>query len=386
MNIGIFLGHPAHFHYIKNVIKSLKASGHNITIIVKKKDILEKLLQDSGLEYVKIRDDRGNGKLAMIKSVLSMDLKTISIVRKHKIDLLVGPGLSFATKVICHKPVVLIGEDDADVVPLFSYIALPFCSAFIAPSTCDAWHWKHKKVSFPGYMELGYLHPDNFIPSADVVKKYGIDLSKPYFIIRFSSLNAHHDKGIKGISNSIAEKLIEILKPHGNIYITSERPLDKALDQYRIHINPLDMHHVMAFASLYIGDSQTMAAEAGVLGVPFVRFNDFVGRIGYLRELEDVYHLGYGIRANTEPFTPKKVDWIEEEPKVQPCGAEAMYKVVEELMSMDAAKRREIFQQRRQKMLSEKVDYAKFLTWFIENYPESKKQVADSKEWWSQFK
>ena len=57
------------------------------------------------------------------------------------------------------------------------------------------------------------------------------------------------------------------------------------------------MHHVMAFASLYIGDSQTMAAEAGVLGVPFVRFNDFVGRIGYLRELEDVYELGYGIHA-----------------------------------------------------------------------------------------
>ena len=42
--------------------------------------------------------------------------------------------------------------------------------------------------------------------------------------------------------------------------------------------NATDMHHVMAFASLYIGDSQTMAAEAGVLGVPFVRFNDFVGR------------------------------------------------------------------------------------------------------------
>ena len=36
----------------------------------------------------------------------------------------------------------------------------------------------------------------------------------------------------------------------------------------------------VAFASLYIGDSQTMAAEAGVLGVPFVRFNDFVGRLG----------------------------------------------------------------------------------------------------------
>ena len=61
------------------------------------------------------------------------------------------------------------------------------------------------------------------------------------------------------------------------------------------------MHHVMAFASLYIGDSQTMAAEAGVLGVPFVRFNDFVGRIGYLRELEDIYHLGFGIHATPLP-------------------------------------------------------------------------------------
>ena len=53
----------------------------------------------------------------------------------------------------------------------------------------------------------------------------------------------------------------------------------------------------MVFSSLYFGDSQTMAAEAWVLGVPFVRFNDFVGRTGYLRELEDVYELGYGIHA-----------------------------------------------------------------------------------------
>lgn len=45
----------------------------------------------------------------------------------------------------------------------------------------------------------------------------------------------------------------------------------------------------MAFASLYIGDSQTMAAEAGVLGVPFVRFR-MVDRLSLylsLRETKD---------------------------------------------------------------------------------------------------
>jgi predicted glycosyltransferase len=33
---------------------------------------------------------------------------------------------------------------------------------------------------------------------------------------------------------------------------------------------------------LYIGDSQTMAAEAAVLGIPSIRFNSFVGKLVYL--------------------------------------------------------------------------------------------------------
>ena len=124
----------------------------------------------------------------------------------------------------------------------------------------------------------------------------------------------------------------------------------------------------MAFASLYIGDSQTMAAEAGVLGVPFVRFNDFVGRIGYLRELEDVYQLGFGIKASA------------------PGSVDALCKRVEEIVEMKAGERQQVYQSRRQKMLDEKIDCAKFLTWFIENYPGS---VAETKaatpEFWKKF-
>ena len=133
--------------------------------------------------------------------------------------------------------------------------------------------------------------------------------------------------------------------------------------------NATDMHHVMAFASLYIGDSQTMAAEAGVLGVPFVRFNDFVGRIGYLRELEDKYELGYGIKASS----PGSVDQLCER--------------VEELVSMPSAERKATFAARRQQMLSDKIDCAKFLTWFIENYPESATQTRNTTaDFWKNFK
>lgn len=40
-------------------------------------------------------------------------------------------------------------------------------------------------------------------------------------------------------------------------------------------------------------------------------------------------------------------------------------------------------------MLSEKIDYAKFLTWFIENYPDSAKQTRENQgnaAFWAQFK
>ena len=206
----------------------------------------------------------------------------------------------------------------------------------------------------------------------------------PYFILRFASLNAHHDSGIKGINTEIAQRLIDILAPHGTIYITSERPLEPQFEQFRIRINPLDMHHVMAFSSLYIGDSQTMAAEAGVLGVPFVRFNDFVGRIGYLRELEDVYQLGYGIHATPlaagSPI--HRADGSE-----QQSGVEALYAKVQELVAMKDEERKALFQERRMKMLSEKIDCTKFLTWFIEQYPASAQEVKNATpDFWDKFK
>ncbi len=385
MNVGFFLGHPAHFHYIKNTARQLMDDGHKVFFAVKEKDILETLIHNAGFEYTKVRGERTKSdKWHLIKSVVEIDINLGRFVRDNKIEVLIGPAVPYTTRLLHHVPVIMNGEDDARVVPLFSWLAMPMASCIVSPTTCDNWHWERKTAHFPGYSELGYLHPNHFTPSKAMLEKYGIDVSKPYFIMRFSSLNAHHDKGIKGINKEIAERLVKILEPFGTIYITSERPLEPQFEKYQIKINPLDMHHVMAFASLYIGDSQTMAAEAGVLGVPFVRFNDFVGRIGYLRELEDVYELGYGIHA-----TPLASDSpiYRNDGSAQPSGVEELYKRVEQLVAMPSEERRATFQQRREKMLSDKIDCAKFLTYFIENYPQSVSVTrhADA-EFWKRFK
>ena len=386
MNVLIQLSHPAHFHLYKLVAKNLIDNGHKVLFVIKSKDILEQLLLNAGLSYENINQHAHRGsKLGILWDMFVREWRIVRLCRKNKIDLLTG-----STPDVAHagwwqrKWRVNTGEDDLAVVPAFAKIASPFIQLFVAPDPCDAGPIEQKTAHYPGYHELAYLHPNHFTASREVVEGYGIDTTSPFFILRFASLNAHHDSGIKGISTEIAQRLIDILSPHGRIYITSERPLEPQFEQYRIKINPLDMHHVMAFASLYIGDSQTMAAEAGVLGVPFVRFNDFVGRIGYLREMEDIYGLGYGIHATTLDTASaiRRADG-----SVQPSGVEALYERVDQLVSMPSNERHAVFQQRRQKMLSEKIDCAKFLTWFIEQYPQSVAETKNAdKEFWEKFK
>jgi predicted glycosyltransferase len=54
------------------------------------------------------------------------------------------------------------------------------------------------------------------------------------------------------------------------------------------------MHDVLAFAKMVISDSQTMTMEAAVLGVPSIRYNSFVEKISYLKEMESRFDLTYG--------------------------------------------------------------------------------------------
>ena len=280
--------------------------------------------------------------------MLKRDFRSFKFAKKFKTDLLIGTSVenSHLTKYM-GIPSINVNEDDASAVPFYAKFSYPWASVILSPVVCDNDKWNNKTIKYPGYHELAYLHPNHFKPDKNIVKKY-ICPDNKYFIIRFAKLKAHHDKGVKGINKDIALILIEILKPYGKIYITSERILEPVFEQYRMTINPLDMHHVMAYAELYIGDSQTMAAEAGVLGTPFIRFNDFVGRIGYLNELEDVFKLGAGIKPNEE---------------------KRLFTTVKEMVNTNNLKM--IYQERRQKMLTQKIDTASFFTWFIHNYPNS---------------
>jgi uncharacterized protein len=358
------MGHPAHFHLFKNVIKNLLAKGNDVIILIKKKDILEELLIRSKLQYQNILPEgRKDSKAGLAFGVVKRDIRLLQQCLKSRPDLMIGTSTEIGhIGTLLKIPSINVNEDDANVVPLFSKLSYPWSTHILSPSVCDNGRWESKSIKYEGYHELAYLHPNHFNPDKEIVRSY-FQVDKPYFLIRFAKLTAHHDKGIKGINDGLASQIIKILEPAGTVCITSERALDQEFERYRIAINPLDIHHVMAFATLYIGDSQTMAAEAGVLGVPFIRFNDFVGRIGYLNELEQKYKLGFGIK----PENPDK-----------------LIEVLHELLSMKDLKA--IFQSRRNQMLSEKIDLSGFMTWLIEDYPDSVRIIKEDPDYQFKFR
>lgn len=368
MKILVQLSHPAHFHYYHRAICNWRDHGHQVFVLIKTKDILEELVKSAGIPYVNINPNvHRSSKLGLLWDMLIRDWRIIRICLSQRIDVLTGSTPEVAqVGWLLHKPSINTGEDDAAVVPAFVRFTAPFLQVRLTPVSCDSGIMEPKAVKYASFHELAYLHPNHFTPDSRYLDKYGIGQNETFFILRFASLNAHHDAGIKGINNAVAEKLVAMMLPYGKVFITSERELDSTLEACRMAIDAQDIHHVMAFASLYIGDSQTMAAEAAVLGVPFIRFNDFVGRIGYLKELEEVYQLGYGIRASEERAT------------------ERLYALVNRLLT--TPDRKAVCAQRREKMLSEKIDYAQFLTWFIENYPESRRIMRENPDYQWNFR
>ncbi|MCB9854448.1 MAG: hypothetical protein H6818_02090 [Phycisphaerales bacterium] len=234
---------------------------------------------------------------------------------------------------------IAFNDDDADVVPLIAATAYPFADAVLATDVTRMGRYTAKSRRLKGNFELLYLHPNRFTPDRSAVAAAGIDIDRPYILVRLSALTAHHDVGQRGVSEALLRDLIVMTAESHRIYISSEKPLAAEFEPYRLPIPPERMHDALAFASLLVGDSQTMTSEAAVLGTPSVRISSFVGRLSYLDELER-YSLSFGYKPGNENA--------------------AMQKIHELLQMPD---RSEVFEQRRQGFLAEKGDP---LPWCVE--------------------
>ncbi len=306
MRILFAINHPAHYYLFKYIALNLSSKGHQIIYVVKEKDILENLLKAEQINYVKISEKRKvNSALSIVfkgsLELLSRDIKLFNFCKKNKPDLLIGTD-SAITHVgkLLNIPSIVYNEDDYEINKFFCKLSYPFAKFIVSPDYTSVGSYTEKKISYHGIQKMSYLNPKYFSPDKGVLKSLGLNENDKFFIVRLVSLTSGHDIEGKhrGLDERLLRKIIAKLERKGKVYITSESTLNDEFSKYKISILPNKMHDLMYFASLFIGDSQSMCAEAGILGTPFIRYNDFVGKIEYLNDLENNYGLGWGIRTN----------------------------------------------------------------------------------------
>jgi uncharacterized protein len=123
---------------------------------------------------------------------------------------------------------------------------------------------------------------------------------RPLFLARFSAYTATHDSGTQGLSQAAKHRLVDHLARQGRIIVSDEGSPVKEFAPHQLSVPPERLHDVLAAADLCVGDSQTVTAEAAVLGTPAFHLSGFSGRIDYLRVLEERYGLVRSFRSSEE--------------------------------------------------------------------------------------
>jgi uncharacterized protein len=358
MKVLVYFGHPAQYYFMKYAIKSLRKDGHTVVLIIKSKDFLESLLNEDSEEYINILPEgREKSKVSILWGLIKRDIRLFKYVANKHFDLFVGSDPSLAHIGWLRRiPVVTILEDDIEIISSLAKLTYPFTSCIITPACVRVGKYKDKQLTYNGYMKLAYLHPRYFQPKIE-------DHYKRSYLIRLSALNAYHDNGVHGIDENLLDKLISVLTVKGTVYISSERELPSKYHKYQFKLKFSEIHQLLSQVVLLISDSQSMSVEAAMIGIPSIRFSDFAGKISVLEELEHKYQLTFGIPTSKPHKVIQKVDELINDPNLS-----------------------SVFNERRIRMLSDKIDVTAFMVWFIENYPKSYMIIKSDPHYQDRFK
>ena len=318
----------------------MESPRHRLTLVSRDKDLTLPLLDEYGFRHRCLSKAR-KGIIGLGIELLQHEGRLFLQCRKDSPDIFLEIGGTFivhAAKLLRRPSVIFYDTENAKVSNAISY---PFATAVCTPS-CYRGNIGRKHVRYEGYQELAYLHPNRFTPDASVPGSIGLGPDDPFFIVRFVNWQSGHDIGKKGFSFKMKRDLVRRMEEYGRVIITSESPLPAELEPYRMRLSPGKMHHLLAFAGLYVGEGATMAAESAVLGTPAVYVNP--SRLGYTDELERRFGLCHISDAGT---------------------GDVVEKIVELLNQKDLKQK---WRERQKRMLKEKIDVTDWMVRFVEGF------------------
>ena len=347
MKILIDIGHPGHVHLFKNFALEMQKKGHEFLFTCREKEFEIELLKAAGLRFISF-GKKYNTTIGKIFGLVKFDIMEILHGLRFRPDILMSHGSPYAAhaSAILGKPHISM-EDTGNMEQVRLY--LPFTNSVL---TSNAFHKDlgDRQIWYNGYHELAYLHPNRFVADPSIYDILKINPDTKYVILRFVSWNASHDVNQSGLSIQEKRELINYLEKKYTVFISSEGKLPDEFKKYQIRIPPEEMHNVLAYACMFIGEGATMASESAVLGTPALYINSIMA--GTIKEQEK-----YGLLFSFK-------------------NGEGVLSKIKELDEIPDLK--EVFKKRLEKLLQDKIDVTSFMVWFVENYPQSKKAILDN--------
>jgi predicted glycosyltransferase len=275
------LNHPSDFHFFHGFMEKCRQHPSlKLLITARNRQYLPELLEHNGFEYT-LKQGRKRTLRGKAMNLFREIFWMISLARKNKCRAFVSFASPYAaaTGFFLRKPVITFDDTEDNKLIQLAYSC--FSSLIITPE-CFEKDFGGKHLRFPGIKESSYLTP-SFKLFPGVVGKYLDPPGQSFIIIRFVEHIATHEQNQRGISPEMKNRLVRELQPFGQVFITSDSDVPDSLRTFMPEYESQDMHQLMAHASLFIGESTTMAAEAAVLGTPSIVIEE-KGR-GYIREL-----------------------------------------------------------------------------------------------------
>ncbi len=342
------IGHPAQVHLFRNAIRQLQGEGHQVAITCSDKDVAIRLLEGYGIPYRVIgRSRRGLVRLAF--EMLARDARLLRFARSFKPDILVGgPGNVTAPAVarLLRKPSVVFDDTEHS---RYEHFLMDRLATIICTPASYKKRLGRMQVRYEGYPPLAYLHPRYFKPDPSVLPALGLAPGERVVVMRFVAFHASHDSATSGFSLAAKRRMVESFRKYGRVIITSESPLPEDLGQYQLKLSPEQLHSVLFYSDLYVGDGGTTAVEAALLGTPAVHCVR-VARGDSVLSAADIHGTFWDLQNRYGLL----FSYTDEDQAVRKAG---------ELLGMTDAKK--IWRDRLDSLLASSTDVTSFMAWII---------------------
>lgn len=291
---------PAHVHLFKHAIAELDEAGHEIAVTSRKKGIITDLLDAYSIDHQPISRARAS-RFAILPEWALREYRLLTLAREFRPDVVVShfsPSAVHAAHVAGARSLVF--NNDETTIEAAGQITLPFATVIYTPRAFSTdLGPKHRR--YDGYHELAYLHPDRFEPSTEILEANDIDPTDDFFVLQFDAWDTDQADGNSGFSPQARRDVVQFLDQHGDVYVSLDGTIPDELAATELPVPPEHIHHLLAAANLYAGDSPTMALEAGTLGTPSTLAvpADTPAR-GHLQHLEAEYSLVLAFEAESE--------------------------------------------------------------------------------------